>query len=201
MSFQPKRNNQQGFTLLEIMLVIVLIGIATSAVVMTLPSKGNKESDAKWQTQHFVTLFQFAEDEALMTGREFALVFKGNSYQFTTYDYKKKKWLAIKEGNLSKKRELQGALRLKYTLTGSVWDQIDTVEDDSFIKDEDRVHIARDEKIKSFKPQVFIMSSGEVTPFSLKIIEDSRDSKHKSTLISVGMTGAISQNDESKHAH
>lgn len=196
MKFEPENNSQQGFTLLEIMLVIVLIGIAASAVVMTLPSQANKENDVKWQTQHFVSLFQFVEDEALMTGREFGLVLKENSYQFTSYDYKTKKWLAIEEGNLSKKRELPDSLVMKHTLTGSVWDQIDSVEDDSFIKDEDRVHIGNENKIKSFKPQVFIMSNGEVTPFSLHIEEDSRNSNKKSTLISVSMTGTITQKVE-----
>ena len=191
-----KKNNQQGFTLLEIMLVIVLIGIAASAVVMTLPSQANKESDVKWQTQRFISLFQFVEDEALMTGREFGLVLKENSYQFTAYDYQKKKWLAIDQGNLVEERKLPDVLRLKYTLAGSVWDQIDSVEDDSFIKDEDRVQIGSNKKDKDFKPQVFIMSNGEVTPFSLQFLEENRTSSKKSMLISVGMTGTISQKIE-----
>ena len=193
MNFSVKKNSQQGFTLLEIMLVILLIGIASSAVVMTLPSQSNKESDPQWQADRFITLLQLVEDEALMTGREFGLVLKENSYQFTRYDYKQKKWLAIDEGIFSKERTFSKELLLKHTLTGSVWDQIESASDDSFIKDEDRVHIGEEKKQLSFKPQVFIMSSGETTPFSLEFSENSDDNKINTSYLSVDMSGDLSR--------
>ncbi len=184
-----KRNHQQGFTLVEVMLTIVLIGITATIVVMTLPVNKNKATDPDWQAVSFIALLQLAEDQALISGNEYGIVLKEGSYQFTKYNYRKKKWLPIITGGLSRKRTLSADIRLTKTLKGSVWDKVDPV-DETFIKDDDLVKIKDDKKIKSLKPQVFVMSSGELTPFT---VEFSNYKTKKSSFLSVEMNGDITR--------
>lgn len=182
-----KINNKQGFTLLEVMLTILLIGITATVVVMTLPTHTNKANDPKWQAESFVVLLQLAEDEALTSGNEYGIVLKESSYQFAQYNYTKKQWLPIFKGGLSKRRNLSEDIRLTMTLKGSIWDK-DQPTDEQFIKDDEPDKIKSDDKIQPLKPQVFVMSSGELTPFT---VEFSNHNTQKSSFISVGMNGDI----------
>jgi len=184
-----KHNFQAGFTLLEIMLVLVVIAMASVGVMMAMPQQLNAGENVDWQAQRLSTQLQFAEDEALISGKEFALVFEDDSYRFAFYDYATKKWLAVESDQLGKKVEIPDALTYEYELLGSIWDEIESQEDDSFIDKDDLVQIDGDDEVETFSPQVFIMSSGEVTPFSVKFIEADGS---RSSLLEVNMSGMIS---------
>jgi len=183
-----KYNLQAGFTLLEIMLVLVVIAMASVGVMMTMPQQLNESENVDWQAQRLSTQIQFAEDEALISGKELAIVFEDDSYRFAFYDHSTKKWLAVESDQLSKKVEIPEELTFEYELLGSVWDEIESQEDDSFIDKDDLVQIDGDDEVESFSPQVFIMSSGEVTPFSVKFIEADES---RSSLLEVNMSGMI----------
>lgn len=185
-----KQHFQRGFTLLEIMLVLVVIGMASVGVMMAMPQQANKVADVDWQAQRFSTLLQFAEDEALISGKELALVFSENSYRFSFYDYTTQKWLALPESQIGDVFELPDSIEFSYTLLGSVWDEIETQDEDSFIDKSYLVETEGDDEVESFSPQVFIMSSGEVTPFAVQFLDASGNHKRSSAL-EVNMSGAI----------
>jgi general secretion pathway protein H len=186
-----KQHYQAGFTLLEIMLVLVVIGMASVGVMMAMPQHVNKSDDVDWQSQRFSTLLQFAEDEALISGKELALVFKDNTYRFAFYDYKSKKWLALVSEQIGKVIEIPESMNFEHTLLGSVWDEIEPEDEDVFIDQEYLVQIDDEEQVKSFSPQVFIMSSGEVTPFKVLFSEIDAGVDKQSRLLEVDMSGVI----------
>lgn len=193
-----KNLRQHGFTLLEVMLVVLLIGMASLAVVMTLPNNLTSENNVSWQAQRFATLLQFAEDEALISGNELALVIAKNSYQFAVYDYPKQRWLAARVGEIEEKVELPEPIGLEYSLSDSVWGEINSSDQDSFIEEPERVDIEGDNKLPTLNPQVYVMSSGEVSPFTLVFSEVDNDSEKQSITVSVSMNGAISLAELSK---
>ncbi|MFT7053303.1 MAG: general secretion pathway protein H [Psychromonas sp.] len=189
---QLKNLRQPGFTLLEVMLVVLLIGMASLAVVMTLPNNLISNNNVSWQAQRFATLLQFAEDEALISGNELALVIEKNSYQFAVYDYPRQRWLAARVVEIAEKVELPESIDLAYNLSDSVWGEINSSDQDSFIEEAEDVDIEGDDKLQSLKPQVYVMSSGEVSPFSLVFSEVDNDPEKQSITVSVSMNGAIS---------
>ena len=195
-----KNSNQHGFTLLEIMLVLLLIGMISVGVVMTLPDNLNSEEQVDWQAQRFSALLQFAEDEALMSGLELGLVFnEKKGYQFAFYDYSKRKWLPLVNKSISKQVELPETVKIEYNLLGSVWDEIEVEEEDDFIDDQYLVDIkiGNEEEIESLTPQVYVMSSGEVTPFSVEF-SALREGKREMQTVSVSMSGAITLSEIEK---
>ena len=187
-----RQHLQAGFTLLEIMLVLVLIGMASVGVIMTMPQHGNENENVDWQAQRFSTLLQFAEDEALISGKELALVFKDNSYRFAFYDYQNKKWLAMVSEQIGKIIEVPESLTFEYTLLGSVWDEIETEDGDVFLDEDYLVQIdGEEDELKSLSPQVFIMSSGEVTPFGVLFSDSGTGNDKRTSLLEVSMSGVI----------
>ncbi|WP_041765704.1 type II secretion system minor pseudopilin GspH [Psychromonas ingrahamii] len=193
-----KNPQQHGFTLLEVMLVVLLIGLASLAVVMTFPNTLSTENNARWQAQRFATLLQLAEDEALISGNELGLVIEKNSYQFAVYDYSKQRWLAARVGEIEEKVELPELIRLEYSLSDSVWGEISSSDQDSFIEESERVDIEDDNKLKTLNPPIYVMSSGEVSPFSLVFSKADNDPEKQSITVSVSMNGAISLTELSK---
>ena len=191
----PKRLSrhylQKGFTLLEIMLVLVVIGMASVGVMMAMPQHANERDNVDWQAQRFSTLLQFAEDEALISGKELALVFKDNTYRFSFYDYESKKWLALVSEQIGEVIEVPESMKFEFTLLGSVWDEIEAEDEDVFLDEEYLVQIDDEDEVKSFSPQVFIMSSGEVTPFRVLFSEMAGTVDKRNSLLEVSMSGVI----------
>lgn len=58
---------QRGFTLLEMLVVVALLGIATSIVLATLP--GNRNESAARQSELLIEAIQLAADKAVAEGR------------------------------------------------------------------------------------------------------------------------------------
>ncbi|MEI6898022.1 MAG: type II secretion system minor pseudopilin GspH [Psychromonas sp.] len=186
-----KYNFQGGFTLLEIMLVLMVMAMASVGVMMAMPHQINESENVDWQAQRFSVQLQFAEDQALISGKELALVFRGNSYRFTFYDFATKKWIALPSEQIGKVIEIPESLRFEYQLLGSVWDEIESQDDDSFLDQDDLIENDNSMQVESFSPQVFIMSSGEVTPFSLLFSEAETTVNQRSHLVEVNMSGSI----------
>ncbi len=84
---------QLGFTLVEILVVLAIIGVVTSLAVVRLES-----SDARRVSQaaeELVSLLEAAQDEALATGSSIAVSSDGQGYQFWLADNEQGQWLAL----------------------------------------------------------------------------------------------------------
>jgi len=80
-----KKQSLTGFTLIEVMVVIVLIGLMASAVQFTFNSNDadkvlNKES------QRFSAIFNTAAEYSMLNNVELGLVIQDNTYQFLAFD-------------------------------------------------------------------------------------------------------------------
>ncbi|MEH6454138.1 MAG: type II secretion system minor pseudopilin GspH [Psychromonas sp.] len=186
----PLKQSQSGFTLLEIMLVIVVLGMVSVAVVMTLPNNLIAGDSAKWQAERFTSILQFAEDEALISGNEIGIEFTENGYQFAIYDRQNKRWMPIDVAEMQQRIELPETIAMEYNLANSVWEELTTNNNGRFIDDSSRVVIG-EEAQQTLNPQVYVMSSGEVSPFSLIFSNSDSDSSDNSFTVEVSMNGEI----------
>ena len=115
-----------GFTLLEIMLVLVLMGMISVGVVMTLPSAGSTTQGSQWYAQRFSTLLQLAEDQALILNAELGIEFNEHSFTFVIYDYKTKKWLPLINDRINGNVVIPETITAEYNLDGNVWGELET---------------------------------------------------------------------------
>lgn len=82
---------QKGFSLIELMIVVLIIGISTSMAVLYID---NSDERLKTEAQRLLAMTQFARDEAIITGESLGLVITPQQYYFTRLD--KTEWLEIK---------------------------------------------------------------------------------------------------------
>ena len=76
----PKRS--RGFTLLEIMLVIMIIGCSVGIVVLSLPNISTDGRDIKTISERLAASIQMAADQSVMEGRTIALYVDDKGYKF-----------------------------------------------------------------------------------------------------------------------
>lgn len=165
--------HQSGFTLLEILLVLVLVSLASVAVISTLPV--NAEDGAKQQAQSLYYRVQLLNEEAILSGQDFGLYVDEERALYQLRVLTPDGWVALENQSLPEQAELEDNLTLTMTLGGGVWADKDRLFEPGSLFDEDM--FAELEQEKRLPPQIFIMSSGEVTPVSIAIYPQNQDAE------------------------
>jgi general secretion pathway protein H len=74
---------RDGFTLIELMVVLMIIGLATAAVVVAIPDRQSQLAD---DADAFAAKLVTARDLAVITGRDIAAAVDVNGYVFSRRD-------------------------------------------------------------------------------------------------------------------
>ncbi len=104
---------QDGFTLLEIMVVMVLIGISITLVSLNLYQ--DSDQVAELEAHRFASLLEHVRDESVLTGRTYAVEIDelGRQYGFLIYD---DEWMAVEQDDVLRKRFLPEYLDIRFDL-------------------------------------------------------------------------------------
>lgn len=144
----PVPGRSAGFTLLELMVVLVLIGIIFSFAMLSLGGDDLSEM-MEQETRRLVTLLALAGDEAVLRGEELAVHFSDEGYEFLVlYDAG---WQPSGGDALLKAYTLPAGITIRLEVDGDPPGLAGQGDD-------------RDDE--ALTPEVFILSSGEMTPFT-----------------------------------
>lgn len=150
---------QSGFTLLELMVVVVLVGIILTFVVGTV-GDGGKHDRIHRETKRLNALIEMVGEEAILQSAIIGMHIEEHSYQFLRYQ--ESEWQGIENDTLLRKRELDRSMTLQLLVEG--FDIELGAETDE-----------EDEEKTSIKPHVVFLPSGERTAFELALTyEDDR---------------------------
>jgi general secretion pathway protein H len=142
----PTTRLQRGFTLLELMVVLVIIGIMVSFAVLQFGDEGEKQ--LQQEARRLETLANLVREEAILESRDYAIGFWQGGYSFYSLDENEEKWREILDDPNLRPREIPEFMELLLELEGQlVIMEIEPPE----------------------KPQVFMLSSGEMTAFILQL--------------------------------
>lgn len=185
------RSLQPGFTLIELLVAVIVIGIIVSISLMSLGVLGD-DRQLRREAYRIGSLLEVAQDEAIMQGREFGLEIMLTSYRFVEYDPFQQLWAEVPYDEVFRPRELPDGMEFNLLLEDkSLLLEIDA-EDLSESDPEDR-----SDSRKEFAPHILIFSSGDSTPFELRIIEPDRD---YTVILTGDIVGSIEVMTESEKA-
>ena len=152
-----------GFSLIEILVVIVIIGIVSSIALMSLGVLGD-DRELRTEARRMQTLLEIAQDEAVLQGREFGLEIMLDSFRFVEFDPYADQWRAIVGDATMRLRQLPEDVEFDLLLDDRhVELEVDPAE---FGTDDDQTD--RDPR-EVYTPHLFIFSSGDMSPFELHI--------------------------------
>ncbi|RUO37425.1 type II secretion system protein GspH [Aliidiomarina shirensis] len=150
----------RGFTLIEVMMTILIIGVAAMVVVLNLPSQrfGNTAEDS---AQQFLQQIHHAREQALLRNYVYGIEVTGNSYKF--YRWHEQKWQLQTEAPLA---PVTAPELVALELEMGDFRLLDNMEDDRdsiFGRDVRREN--PDEEVP--RPTILIFESTEFVPFTL----------------------------------
>lgn len=151
-----------GFSLIELLVVVVIVGIVMSIAVLSLSLVGGDQA-VREEAQRVLSLVEVARDESMLQGREFGLEFMENSYRFLELDPLTGQWSEIPGDDTLRLRELPEEIELALYIE----ERRVLLKRDPAQSDDDE---ARERGVEAFAPHVLIYSSGDMTPFELHFL-------------------------------
>lgn len=164
----------KGFTLIEVLLVVALIAIMASTVVFSLPD--NNRDEAEQQAKSLWLRLQLLNEEAMLSGRDYGLRIDSTKNRYFLQQLESEGWQPLQLDRLPYETELVKPLKFEFNLGGSAWQDQDRLFNPTSLFDEEMFADLEEEK-ELPEPQVFVMSSGEVTPFSIAIYPEDADAE------------------------
>jgi general secretion pathway protein H len=149
---------QRGFTLLELMVVVVLIGIILTFVVGTV-GDGGRGDRIKREAQRIIALVELVGEESVLQSRVIGLRFTEDSYEFMHYDGEQ--WSPVEGDGLLKRHKLDSSMQLQLQVEGYGIELSGETESG---------------EESEMKPQIIFLPSGERTPFELSLLYEDDES-------------------------
>lgn len=138
----------RGFTLLEILVVVVILGIAVTAVTLSVGSKKSTQV-LEEEARRLFSVFEYAAEYTLLKAKELGFYFESDKYQVLIQD--PKGWQPLTGEKILAPRFLPERLKLYLSL------------------EENNITLKKKLKDKTLTPQVLFLSSGEITPFEIRL--------------------------------
>ncbi|HEV2110400.1 MAG TPA: type II secretion system minor pseudopilin GspH [Gammaproteobacteria bacterium] len=162
------RQRAHGFTLIELLVVLVIISIIVTVGVISLGALG-KDPPAKLAAGQLADLAGLAQEQAVMQGQEYGLLIDAHAYAFYIYDGRR--WTPAKGDSLFRRHELGDQVTLTLNLDGAPVTLAlpPATAADSAPAGGTATAPAADGSDESPKPQLLLLSSGELQPFEILV--------------------------------
>ncbi len=137
---------QLGFTLFEVIVVVAIISFVLTIATISIGDPQVKRM--KQHSERVASLIQLVKEQAIFNSQDYALSVWESGYSF--YTYNEAGWVQVTGDRIFRERDLPEGLEFVLYLEGV------------------KVTLDREDKKK---PQIFITSDGEVSPFQLDLTD------------------------------
>ncbi len=178
-----------GFTLIEIMLVLVLLSLSAVAVIVTLPSSSDGRLEE--HAQRFLQRVQLLNEDAMLNGKDFGIWFDEEKGLYRFLILSSDGWEKMAENRYYSESDLEAEFSITLQLGSDEWGDDDRLFEPGSLFDEE-MFTDEEKKKPSPPPQVMVLSSGEITPFQLAFYPNVGDEVREGWRIKVTENGVIS---------
>ncbi|MFT5501457.1 MAG: general secretion pathway protein H [Woeseiaceae bacterium] len=185
---------ESAFTLIEILVVVVIVGIISGIAMLSLGLLGD-DRNLQRDARRLGSLIELVNDEAMLQGRDYGLEFLQSGYRFVEHDPLTEQWYEVIDDDMLRPRQLAEQTEFELFLEDRkvlLHTDSDDLKYDE--EDDDPASNARDRDLTDdYLPHVLIMSSGDITPFELTLV---RQYDQAAITISASIVGEIEIKNE-----
>jgi len=147
-----------GFTLIEMMVVLVIIGLMVAGAVLALGSLGRDRS-LEDLSERLEALISYARERAELQTREFGMRMTPEGYEFLVLDVglQKTEWRAADEDEALRRRAFPPGIKPELYVDGR------------------KVVLQASREGTTPVPQIMLLSSGDVSSFELRLAREGVD--------------------------
>ena len=181
---QLSHQRQRGFTLLEMLVVVLLIAMLAVGALISLGATG-RDSQLEKERDRITALIAYTRDRGAMLTLEYGIRFGPHGYRFVYFDNRLNQWQAETVDDTLKARRMPAGLSMQLSIEGH---QI-VLEDKALLIPKTTVttpgasvsRLGADQpstfnnQVADNAPQVLLLSNGDTNSFSLTISRDSAD--------------------------
>lgn len=153
----PETRRPGGFTLLEVLVVVLIIGVVLGLAVISI--RDDPGQRVQTEARRFAALATLASQEAVLQSREIAVELERTGYRFLMLQ--DGEWLPPGD-DVFRARTLPEDMELSVSIEGETAGQ----------QRQQQGTTRRD-------PRIYMLSGGEMTPFELSIRHIDRDAVHR----------------------
>lgn len=162
-----QRQREHGFSLIEILVVVVIVGIVASVALLSVGLVGD-DRELQTEARRFSALVRVASDEAMMQGREFGLEVMQDGYRFVEYDPFSRQWAELFGDDIFRPRQLPERMELELYIEGQ---RVALDAEPARLQGQDDDRLRRSGPAESYEPHIYLFSSGDVSPFELRVLQ------------------------------
>ncbi|MGB5257973.1 MAG: type II secretion system minor pseudopilin GspH [Woeseiaceae bacterium] len=154
---------QLGFTLIEILVVVIIIATVSGIALMSIGLIGD-DRELDTERQRIASLLKVAQDEATLQGREFGLEMMTTAYRFVEFDPFSSQWSEIIGDDLFRMRELPDGMEFELYVEDK---RVVLESDPQQFEDPDQQNMSL--TAEKYAPHIFVFSSGELTAYEIRL--------------------------------
>jgi len=140
-----------GFSLIEIMIVVFIIGLVTATVVITFGGD-SRDTELDREAERIEALFGYAREQAELQTRDYGLRMDRLEYYFVVFNPLVNQWRLPEEDDALRARKFP-----------------DDMVPSLVVEGRNVVLDTRKPKVEDFKPQVMIYANGDLTSFEISL--------------------------------
>ena len=160
---------EHAFTLIELLVVIVIVGIVSAVALLSLGILGD-DRNLQREARRLGSLIELANDEATMQGRDYGLEIMQSGYRFVEHDPLIGQWNEIIGDETLRPRQLEEQMEFALFIE----DRRVLLEEEAAVTEDDEDDDESNRNlVDDYIPHVLILSSGDITPFELRIVRQS----------------------------
>ena len=192
-----RRSRGRGFTLIEMMVVVLIIGLMAAGVVLSVGITG-RDTELEKESDRAFALIKYAREKAELQTREvqrsgqpvelqtreFGLYCGDHDYQFLTFDPRKQIWRPVDEDDALRGRKLPEGLKLRLIVEGR--EIVLKAPDEKAKAKKSKEELEKE--LRAFQPHILLFSNGDLTSFQLTL---ERDNPVRSVTIASNDKGVV----------
>lgn len=182
----PVNDRQQyGFTLLEVLVVVFIVGVIATMFTLAVGVAGGVDRELRQETERLETLVRLALEDSTFQAHELGMRFYPQRYEFSVWsrgqiaDPTDDSWMLIQD-EVFAPRKLNKSFEFELEIEGR------SVVLENSAKDVE----------KNYRPQIFIFSSGDISDAFVVRIRDRVERRSYTLDVATDGTMEISRDDK-----